>query len=56
MSIVGVPPATLFQGLTDAEIDQFYYNEHLNANGCRLFTRTITPALVKTYVENDGLR
>lgn len=51
MSIIGVPPATLFKGLTDAEIDQFYYNEHLNANGGRLFTRTITPALIKTYVE-----
>lgn len=56
MSIIGVPPATLFKGLTNEEINQFYYNEHLNANGARLFTRTITPALVRTYVENDQLR
>ena len=56
ISIVGIPPATLYKGLTNEEIDQFYYNEHLNANGARLFTRTITPALVKTYVENDQLR
>jgi hypothetical protein len=56
MAIVGVPPATLFKGMTNEEIAQFYYNEHLNANGARLFTRTITPALVKTCVEDDQLR
>ena len=52
MALVGVPPATLFRGLTDSEIDYFYYNEHLNANGNRLFTRTIIPALTKIYVDN----
>lgn len=56
ITIVGVPPAKLFEGLPNKEIDQFYYNEHLNANGARLFTRTITPALVKSYAENDHNR
>lgn len=53
MSIVGVPPATLFKGLSDAEIDQLYYDEHLNANGNQLFTRTITPALVEIYAQHQ---
>ncbi len=47
--IVGVPPATLFAGMNDAEIDQLFYDEHLNLNGSELFTRTITPAILELY-------
>ena len=47
--IVGVPPATLFAGMNDLEIDQFFYDEHLNLNGSELFTRTITPAILEIY-------
>lgn len=47
--IVGVPPAALFVGMGDAEIDQFFYDEHLNVNGSELFTRTVTPAILEVY-------
>jgi hypothetical protein len=47
--IVGVPPATLFGGMTDAEIDQLYYDEHFNINGSELFTHTVTPAILEIY-------
>ena len=49
MPIVGVPPAILFRGKSDAEIDRFFYNEHMNLNGSELFTRTVTPAILKIY-------
>lgn len=52
LSIVGVPSATLFQGMSEEEIDGFYYDQHLNANGNQLFTRAITPALLKLYAQH----
>lgn len=50
--LVGVAPARLFRGLPDADIQNFYYNEHLNANGARRFTRAILPALLTLYVDH----
>jgi hypothetical protein len=47
--ILGVTPATLFAGMSDAEIDQFFYDEHLNVNGSELFTRTVTPGILEVY-------
>jgi hypothetical protein len=55
VSIVGVPPATLFGGMSNAEIDQLYFREnkdHLNRKGSQLFTRTITPAILKVYEDH----
>jgi hypothetical protein len=52
--IVGVPPAILFAGLGDQDFYKFYADDHLNLNGERRFTRTITPALVKLYTEAFG--
>jgi hypothetical protein len=48
-SIIGVPPAVLFEGLTDDEITRLYCNQHLNADGARFFTRAITPALLEVH-------
>jgi hypothetical protein len=50
--LVGIAPTRLFRGLTDDEIRHFYYNEHLNANGARRFTRAILPALLSLHVDH----
>lgn len=52
--ILGVPPAALFAGMSDAEIDQFFYDEHLNINGSELFTRTVTPAILEVYEQQSS--
>jgi hypothetical protein len=55
IEMLGIPPATLFRGLTDADIDALYYNDyewpnhHFNRNGNEFFTRTIAPALIHIY-------
>jgi len=54
--MVGMPPAVLFAGMTDKQIDQLYYDEHLNVNGNEFFTRTITPALLEAYVKPQTTR
>ncbi len=52
LQVVGIVPSVLFRGLTASEIDHLYYNEnHLNSNGALLFTRAITPALVRIHVQ-----
>jgi len=48
-SLVGIPPTRLFRGLTDREIEHFYKDSHLNANGARRFTRAIWPALLRHH-------
>jgi hypothetical protein len=47
--LVGVAPARLFRDLTEREIERFYYNDHLNENGARRFTRAVMPALLRLY-------
>ncbi len=42
--MAGIPPATLFAGMSDREFDRFYVDEHLNANGKRYYT-TAMPSL-----------
>jgi hypothetical protein len=50
VAIAGIPPATLFNGLTDDEIRKLYSDSvHLNENGQRYFTTIMTPALLKLY-------
>ncbi len=52
MPIIGVPPATLFRGMTDSEINRCFYDEHMNLNGSDLLTRTLTPAILTVYEEH----
>ena len=49
-AMVGLPPALLFRGLTDAEVTRLYYDKvHLNLNGSEFYTKVITPALLELY-------
>ncbi|MDQ3666273.1 MAG: hypothetical protein M3410_06675 [Acidobacteriota bacterium] len=52
MPIIGVPPASLFRGMTDSEINRCFYDEHMNLNGSDLLTRTVTPAILTVYEEH----
>ena len=48
--LLGIPPATLFAQLTDAELCQLYADQvHFNENGQTYFTSVITPALIQLY-------
>lgn len=48
--LAGIPPATLFRGLTDAQIKLLYYDSvHLNSNGSEYVTRALLPALLDIY-------
>ncbi len=50
VSLVGVPPAVLFAGLSEEEIDRLRFDDaHFNANGSEFFTRTILPAILEVY-------
>ena len=52
MTFIGIPSDTLFRGISGDRFYHYYFDEHLNANGNRLFTRAITPALIQTYVQS----
>jgi hypothetical protein len=50
MALVGIPPAKLFRGMTDAEIKKLFSDPtHLNKNGQEYFTTLITPSLLDLY-------
>jgi hypothetical protein len=58
LTMVGIPPARLFAGLSDEEIYHLYgnaghrnnaYHSHFNRNGQKYFTRLVTPVLLKLY-------
>jgi hypothetical protein len=50
VTMMGIPPATLFRGLTDDQVRKLYSDPiHLNQNGEKYFTRVVTPALLKVY-------
>jgi len=50
VSLMGIPSAKLFAGLTDDEIKRLFFDKaHLNQNGQRYFTRRLTPALLEMY-------
>jgi hypothetical protein len=50
VTVMGIPPATLFRGLTDGEIRKLYSDPlHFNENGQKYFTSLITPNLLKIY-------
>lgn len=48
--LIGVQPALLFSKLDDNQIEALYFdNAHLNANGSKLYTRTVLPAIIEVY-------
>jgi hypothetical protein len=58
LTIVGIPPARLLAGLSEADVYLLYgnaghrnnaYASHLNQNGQEFFTQLITPALIELY-------
>jgi hypothetical protein len=50
IKMIGIPPATLFKGLSDDDIKKLFSNPaHLNANGQNYFTSLMTPTLLKIY-------
>jgi hypothetical protein len=50
VAIIGIPPAALFNGLTDDEIKKLYSDSvHLNENGQKFFTTSMMPTLLKLY-------
>jgi hypothetical protein len=51
-SMVGVPSAELFAGVSEERFYHYYYDQHFNVNGMRLFTRAVTPALLQVYAEH----
>ncbi len=50
VTMIGIPPATLFRGLSDGEIRKLYSDPaHLNENGQDYFTALMTPTLLRIY-------
>jgi hypothetical protein len=50
VTLIGIPPAKLFAGLTDQELHWLFTNRsHLNKNGMEFFTSIVTPILIKLY-------
>jgi hypothetical protein len=54
VTMIGIPPATLFRGLTDDQVRKLFSDPvHLNENGQDYFTTLMTPALLKIYESQD---
>jgi hypothetical protein len=51
VSMVGIPGAKLFAGISEEALTNLLYNDavHLNRNGQKFFTPLITPALMQIY-------
>jgi hypothetical protein len=50
VDLVGIPGAKLFAGIPVTDLKKFYYDpRHLNQNGQEMFTRLLTPVLLKLY-------
>jgi hypothetical protein len=50
LAMLGIPPAKLFDGLTDEKLHWLFTNSsHFNANGMDYFTPLITPALLEVF-------
>jgi hypothetical protein len=48
--LIGVPPATLFEGLSPDEVEKLHCDiYHFNKNGNEFFTRTVLPAILHVY-------
>jgi hypothetical protein len=54
-TLLGIPPAKMFSGLTEADLHKLYFDsQHLNSNGQDFFTSLITPALLQIYEDSAG--
>jgi hypothetical protein len=54
ITMAGIPPATFFKGLSDADIRKLYSNAlHLNQNGQDYFTSLMAPTLLKIYASQN---
>jgi hypothetical protein len=51
-NMVGIPPTRLFAGMSQAEVERFFLNDHLNENGTIYFTRAVMPSLLSIVVEH----
>lgn len=50
ITLVGIPPAKLFEGMTDEQVKELYSDPfHFNKNGQYYFTSLITPSLLEIY-------
>lgn len=55
VTMVGIPGATLFAGLSEAEVRKLYFDfQHFNENGQKYFTTLITPSLLQVYEKQTG--
>lgn len=52
LSIAGISAGTLFAGKTPEQFYHYFFDQHMNTNGKMLFTRAITPALIRIYEEH----
>jgi len=52
--MIGTTSADLFRGVSADEVPNYYRDQHLNANGMTLFTRGVTPAILKAYDTRDA--
>jgi len=50
ITMVGIPPKRLSQGMTEADVQKLFYDDwHLNRNGQKYYTSLITPRLLQIY-------
>lgn len=50
VTLVGIPPATLFAGIPDDDIAKLYWDPyHFNENGQQFYTRLVAPDLISLY-------
>ena len=50
VNIVGIPPSTLFDGLSDHDLSNLFWDSfHFNENGQLYFTRLLAPTLINLY-------
>lgn len=52
LDLVGIPPAKLFAGIAQDDVQKLFYEDaHLNQNGQDFFTPLITPTLLDLYAK-----
>jgi hypothetical protein len=55
LTMLGVPPARMFAGMPDQDVDKLYFNQtHLNKNGQAYFTTLILPSILQIYETQDN--
>ena len=49
LQMIGIPNQQLFKNLSEKQIDNMYYDQHLNVNGAIYFTKAILPSVLELY-------